>query len=135
MAINYARLFHRRITPQSQLIPASSQVPNPAGGYAWQVDDWTRLDRFLILGAEGGTYYIGERDLVNQNLDAMVRNLGKMTSLGLIKPLSDAAKFVVRKLGDEVALQRAPIHHLAMLIADRVLGSERWQVWWHARRR
>ncbi len=73
MAINYARLFHRRATPQSEPIPGSAQVPNSAGGYAWLVDDWTRFDRFLILGAEGGTYYIGERDLVKQNHDALVR--------------------------------------------------------------
>ena len=73
MAINYARLFHRRATPQSEPIPGSAQVPNSAGGYAWLVDDWTRLDRFLILGAEGGTYYIGELDLVKQNRDALVR--------------------------------------------------------------
>jgi 60 kDa SS-A/Ro ribonucleoprotein len=73
MAINYAGQFNRRITPQSQPIPGSTQVPNSAGGYTWQVDDWTRLDRFLILGAEGGTYYIGERDLVKQNHDALVR--------------------------------------------------------------
>jgi len=73
MAINYAKLFNRRVTPQSQPIPGSTQVPNSGGGYAWPVDDWTRLDRFLILGAEGGTYYIGERDLVKQNHDAIVR--------------------------------------------------------------
>jgi 60 kDa SS-A/Ro ribonucleoprotein len=73
MAINYAGQFNRRITPQSQPIPGSTQVPNSAGGYTWQVDDWTRLDRFLILGAEGGTYYTGERDLVKENHDALVR--------------------------------------------------------------
>ncbi|MBM3880623.1 MAG: TROVE domain-containing protein [Verrucomicrobia bacterium] len=73
MAINYARLFHRRRTPQSQPIPSSTQAPNSAGGHAWLVDDWTRLDRFLILGAEGGTYYIAEQDLVKQNHDALVR--------------------------------------------------------------
>ena len=73
MAINYAGQFNRRITPQSQPIPGSTQVPNSAGGYTWQVDNWTRLDRFLILGAEGGTYYIGELDLVKQNHDALVR--------------------------------------------------------------
>ncbi len=39
------------------------------------MNDWTRLDRFLILGAEGGTYYIAERDLVKQNHDAIVRCL------------------------------------------------------------
>ena len=73
MAINYAKLFNRRVTPQSLPIPGSTQVRNSAGGYSWQVDDWTRFDRFLILGAEGGTYYIGERDLVKQNHDALVR--------------------------------------------------------------
>ncbi len=73
MSINYAKPFHRRVTPQSQPIPGSTQVPNSGGGYAWQVDDWTRLDRFLVLGAEGGTYYIGESDLVKQNHDAIIR--------------------------------------------------------------
>jgi 60 kDa SS-A/Ro ribonucleoprotein len=73
MALNYAKLFNRRVTPQSRPIPGSSQVANSGGGYSWQVDDWTRFDRFLILGAEGGTYYIGERELVKQNHDAMVR--------------------------------------------------------------
>ena len=73
MAINYAKLFSRRVTPQSQPIPGSKQVRNSNSGYSWQVDDWTRLDRFLILGAEGGTYYIGERELVKQNHDALIR--------------------------------------------------------------
>lgn len=73
MAINYAKIFNRRATPQSRPIPGSTQVANSAGGYSWQVDDWTRFDRFLILGAEGGTYYIAERDLVKQNHDAVVR--------------------------------------------------------------
>jgi 60 kDa SS-A/Ro ribonucleoprotein len=73
MTINYAKIFNRRATPQSQPIPGSTQVANSAGGYSWQVDDWTRFDRFLILGAEGGTYYIAERDLVKQNHDAFVR--------------------------------------------------------------
>src|SRR5438046_3599588 len=73
MAINYAKILNRRNTPQSQPIPGSNQVRNSGGGYSWQVDDWTRLDRFLILGAEGGTYYITEHDLVKQNHDAIVR--------------------------------------------------------------
>ena len=47
MAINYAKLFNRRVTPQSQPIPGSAQVRNSAGGYSWEVDDWTRFDRFL----------------------------------------------------------------------------------------
>src|SRR6266566_473544 len=73
MAINYAKIFNHRNTPQSQPIPGSNQVRNSGSGYSWQVDDWTRLDRFLILGAEGGTYYITERELVKQNHDPILR--------------------------------------------------------------
>ncbi len=73
MSINYAKLFNRRVTSQSLPIPGSTQVRNSNNGYSWAVDDWTRLDRFLILGAEGGTYYIGERELVKQNHDALIR--------------------------------------------------------------
>ena len=38
MAINYAKIFNRRATPQSQPIPGSSQVRNSGGGFSWQVD-------------------------------------------------------------------------------------------------
>ena len=94
MAINYAKIFNRRNTPQSQPIPGSSQVRNSGGGYSWQVDDWTRLDRFLILGAEGGTYYIGERDHVKQNHDALVRCIKAdgIRAVNRIVEISDAGR-------------------------------------------
>lgn len=65
--------FSTRQTPQSQAIPGSTQVPNSAGGYAWAVDDWTHLDRFLVLGSEGGTYYIKEQALTAENAQAVMR--------------------------------------------------------------
>jgi len=94
MAINYAKIFNRRATPQSQPIPGSSQVRNSGGGYSWAVDDWTRLDRFLILGAEGGTYYITERDLVKQNHDAIVRCIKAdgIRAVNRIVEISDAGR-------------------------------------------
>jgi 60 kDa SS-A/Ro ribonucleoprotein len=94
MAINYARQFNRRITPQSQPIPGSIQVRNSGGGFSWQVDDWTRLDRFLILGAEGGTYYITERDLVKQNHEAIVRCIKTdgVRAVNRIVEISDAGR-------------------------------------------
>jgi 60 kDa SS-A/Ro ribonucleoprotein len=61
----------RKGTPQSEPIPGSSQVPNSAGGYAWAVDHWQRLRRFLVLGIVGGTYYISQRKLVTENLTAL----------------------------------------------------------------
>ena len=32
MKFNYGKLFSRKVTPQSQAIPGSTQVPNSAGG-------------------------------------------------------------------------------------------------------
>ena len=67
----YQKHFSTRATAQSQPIPWSAQVPNSAGGYVWAVDDWTRFDRFLVLGAEGGTYYVSERKLTVENAQAV----------------------------------------------------------------
>ncbi len=50
----------RRATPQSAPVPGAGQTMNSAGGFAWAVDDWTRLRRFLVLGTEGGSFYAGE---------------------------------------------------------------------------
>ena len=71
---NYLQIFARTTaaaTPQSQPIP--NTVPNAAGGYAFAIDDWTRLDRFLILGSEGGSYYAGQQALTRDNAQAVLR--------------------------------------------------------------
>lgn len=57
--------------PQSQALPG--QVPNSAGGFTWAVDDLKRLRRFLCLGSEGGSYYIGEIELGKENAKAILR--------------------------------------------------------------
>ncbi|MBL8978565.1 MAG: TROVE domain-containing protein [Gemmatimonadetes bacterium] len=74
---HFATRLLRLLTPQSEPIPNTTQVPNSAGGYAWPVDQWTRLDRFLILGSEGGTYYIGERKLTQENAQVVVECLAE----------------------------------------------------------
>ncbi len=71
--MKYSKYFQTRQTPQSQPIPGSEQVENSAGGYSWKVDDWTRFDRFLILGTEGGSYYASERKLTVENAKAIMR--------------------------------------------------------------
>lgn len=68
-----SRVSGTAATPQSEPIPGSAQVPNSAGGFAWAVDDWTRLDRFLVLGSEGGSYYAAERTLTAENANATLR--------------------------------------------------------------
>ena len=67
----------RLLTPQSEPIPETTQVPDSAGGYVWPVDKWTRLDRFLVLGTEGGTHYIAERQLTQENALSVIQCLAE----------------------------------------------------------
>lgn len=71
--MNYSKLYNLRKTPQTLAIPQSEQVRNNAGGFAWQVDGWTQLDRFLILGSEAGTYYVAPRPLTQANAQNIVK--------------------------------------------------------------
>lgn len=70
--MNYATLFNRRKTPQAQPIPGEAQVRNSAGGYVYAVDPWRRLDRFLILGTESGTYYASPPGLTRENAEHVI---------------------------------------------------------------
>lgn len=63
---NYASHVSTVATAQSQKARAD-QRRNLAGGYAFVLDPWTRLDRWLILGCEGGSYYASERTMTRDN--------------------------------------------------------------------
>lgn len=63
---NYVQHIDPSSTPQTEKADPA-QVPNSAGGFTFALDKWKRLDRFLILGNEGGTYYAGERKLTVEN--------------------------------------------------------------------
>lgn len=58
--------FNQRVIPQSESIPGKPMIPNAAGGHVFALDDWKAFERFLILGSEGGTYYIGEAKLTRE---------------------------------------------------------------------
>lgn len=68
----YANHYNPRRTPQSEQAD-QLQVQNNAGGYTFAVDDWMRLQRFLILGSEGGTYYATEHKLTRDNAKCVER--------------------------------------------------------------
>lgn len=71
----YAQHFSTVATPQTQPIPGSDQVPNSAGGFTWAVDDFQRLNRWLIMGSAGGTYYASEAKLTVENAECVLRCL------------------------------------------------------------
>jgi 60 kDa SS-A/Ro ribonucleoprotein len=50
-----------------QRTPTPETVANNAGGYVYQIDKWDQLDRFLILGTDGPTYYASERKMTMDN--------------------------------------------------------------------
>lgn len=116
----FNKFFSLKSTPQSEPIPGTNQVPNSAGGYAWELDDWARLDRFLVLGSEGGTYYIGERALTRDNAGCVARCVvaDGIRTIDRIVAISDAGRApkndpaifslaMAAKLGDEATRRAA----------------------------
>jgi 60 kDa SS-A/Ro ribonucleoprotein len=63
-------LIHGRSVGTPQMLPLAqaTQVRNGAGGYVFTLAPLDRVDRFLILGSEGGTYYAAERVLTIENV-------------------------------------------------------------------
>jgi 60 kDa SS-A/Ro ribonucleoprotein len=99
------------VTPQSEPIPGSAQVPNSAGGFAWALDSWSRLDRFLVLGTEGGTYYVGERELTVENAAAVAECIAQ-----------DGPR-VVRRIVEVSTAGRAPKNDPALFALAMAAGT------------
>jgi 60 kDa SS-A/Ro ribonucleoprotein len=113
---NLTNHFSTTKTPQTKTIPGreADMAPNSAGGVTFTVDKWTRLQRFLILGSEGGSYYASEQKLTADNatsaLDCIaedglrVVNLVVEISQAGRAPKNTPALFILAmasKLGDE----------------------------------
>lgn len=58
------------VTPQTQPVFGKTMVQNDAGGYNFPLTNWDRLARFLVLGTEGGTFYLKEKELTQSNAAA-----------------------------------------------------------------
>ena len=108
MASPYAKTIgNRKQTVQTSPIPGreAEMVKNNAGGYVFNVSDMSFVDRFLILGTEGGTYYQGEKELTEQaatkvkqviktNGVAVVNRAAEVSNKGLAHK-NDAAIFTM----------------------------------------
>jgi 60 kDa SS-A/Ro ribonucleoprotein len=72
--------------------------------------------------------------LDRMTLTALVRSLAKLTSVGVVRPLSDQLPLVLSALGDAERIAAARLHPLAILLALRTYaqgqgdrGSLRWE--------
>jgi 60 kDa SS-A/Ro ribonucleoprotein len=102
--MTYADLYNPNKTPQSEKA-AEGQAKNHAGGFAFTIDKWARLDRFLILGSDAPTYYQSARELTRQNgssvlacyaedVDRTVKRIVEISEGGLA-PKNDPAIFAL----------------------------------------
>jgi 60 kDa SS-A/Ro ribonucleoprotein len=74
---NYAKnVSAQNDTPLHQSAK-EGQVKNSCGAYVFQIDNWKRLDRFLILGCEKGSYYASEKSMAIKNYE-VIKNLLKV---------------------------------------------------------
>ena len=72
---------------QGKPLPGRSQVQNRAGGYGWEVDDLKRFRRFLVLGCEQPTYYIGEKELGLDNVLALSRLIASSRGVEVVEEI------------------------------------------------
>jgi 60 kDa SS-A/Ro ribonucleoprotein len=91
---NYLEGRNVKKTPQTQPIPGTNQQQNSAGGYSFVVDDKTRLDRFLILGTEGGSYYSSAKKLTDENAKTVIDLIGRdgLYVVNRVVEISDAGR-------------------------------------------
>lgn len=68
---------------------------------------------------------VWEALLESMPLNALVRNLGKMTNVGLIKPLSNGSKQVIEMLNNKEAIKKARLHPMSTLLAMKVYEQGR----------
>jgi 60 kDa SS-A/Ro ribonucleoprotein len=97
MATKFARHVSKTApTPQGEAIPGreADQVQNHAGGFVFEIDDWARLDRFLILGSEGNTYYATEKEMTRGNAMAVNRclQMDGVRVVSRVTEISDAGR-------------------------------------------
>jgi 60 kDa SS-A/Ro ribonucleoprotein len=76
-----AKLISPKNIHQNQPLD-ENQIQNNAGGYSYEVDKFSLLKRFLILGSENGTYYVKQEKLTAEhckNLDSCLKEDGLKT--------------------------------------------------------
>ena len=49
------------------------QVCNTKGGYVYAVNDIMRLERFVIMGCEGGSYFTMEEGVAREDVQSLQR--------------------------------------------------------------
>ena len=87
---DYLMSHGARKTPQTEPM-RNDQTANSAGGFVWAIDKWARLNRWLVLGSESGSYYASERKLTKQNVTCIRECLAE-DGVRLVNVIVDISK-------------------------------------------
>lgn len=108
---SYLKHFTALFTPQKEKARVD-QVVNSAGGFVFELDRWARLDRWLVLGVEGATYYASEQKLTREN------------ALSLLECLSADGPRTVARIVEISVAGRAPKNDPAIFALAIAAGHE-----------
>jgi 60 kDa SS-A/Ro ribonucleoprotein len=150
--MSYLTRFITRPVPQRKQLRAD-QTANSEGAFVWEIDRWTRLRRFLILGSEGGSFYAGERDLTGENTAALdeciaedgVRTVAEILAVSTAgrAAKNDPAVFVLARCAaaPDLATRRAAVDALPKVcrtsthLFQFVTFTRAWRGWGRSLRR
>lgn len=97
------RDFIATSNPDADKVALAKVLPREALPTEWLND--AKVWEALLMGGKG------------MPLFAMIRNLATMTRIGLLKPGSDATKYVVGRLSDQDGIKHSRVHPAAILVA------------------
>lgn len=76
---------------QTQPIVGKDMKKNNAGGYGFGITPQEQLERFILLGSYGGTFYLSELQLTEENAKAIIDYI-KKDGLSVLSTVVDFAK-------------------------------------------
>lgn len=77
-------------TQQQPIFGRTDMIKNNAGGYGFEVTPQDRLERFILIGSEEGTYYVNEQKLTQENAESIVEYI-KTNGLKVVDTVKDFA--------------------------------------------
>lgn len=115
-------LTDREDTPQTEVIPGreADMAKNNAGGVSFTITPWQQLNRFLILGSEGGSYYATERSMTLDNIKCLQECL-KLDGERVVREAVEISK------SGRAVKNDAAIFALAMALNHRGTGYQSGQ--------
>lgn len=146
-------IYAQHMTARQTEKARPDQVQNNAGGFVFQLDIWAQLQRWLVLGSEGGTFYVAERKLTRDNAQTIAACLatdGPRTVRAIVEisqagraPKNDPAIFALAMAAgaEDPATRKAALDALPLVcrtgthLLHFAQSVEQFRRWGHGLRR